>query len=69
MIVIIAPYFLQVTLVAGPPVEVQVRDLVVSLYTSLVAIGIPTTEESWPGLISLVVAGLQSIHAALEKQQ
>ena len=30
-IVIIAPSFLQVTVVAGPPVEVQVRDLVVSL--------------------------------------
>ena len=29
------------TLVAGPPVEVQVRDLVVSLYTNKVAVGTP----------------------------
>ena len=28
---ITAPFFLQVTVVAGPPMEVQVRDLVVSL--------------------------------------
>ena len=42
LIVIIAPSFLQVTSVAGPPVEVQVRDLVVSPYTSVVAVGVPT---------------------------
>ena len=42
LIVITAPSFLQVTVVAGPPVEVQVRDLVVSPYTSVVAVGVPT---------------------------
>jgi len=41
----IAPFFLQVTVVAGPPVEVQVRDLVVSLYTSVVAVGVPKTQK------------------------
>jgi len=30
-----------VTLVAGPPVEVQLRDLVVSMYTNKVAVGTP----------------------------
>ena len=44
LIVITAPSFLQVTVVAGPPVEVQVRDLVVSLYTSVVAVGVPETK-------------------------
>ena len=44
LIVITAPSFLQVTVVAGPPVEVQVRDLVVSLYTSEVAVGVPETK-------------------------
>ena len=43
--VIIAPSFLQVTVVAGPPVEVQVRDLVVPLYTSVVAVGTPEAKE------------------------
>ena len=41
LMVIMTPSFLQVTVVAGPPVEVQVRDLVVSLYTSVVAVGVP----------------------------
>jgi len=41
--VITAPFFLQVTVVAGPPVEVQVRDLVVSLYASMIAVGAPET--------------------------
>jgi len=41
LIEIIAPSFLQVTVVAGPPVVVHVKDLVVSLYTSVVAVGIP----------------------------
>jgi len=41
LIVITPPFFLQVALVAGPPVEVQVRDLVVPLYTSVVAVGAP----------------------------
>jgi len=44
LIVITAPSFLQVTLVAGPPVEVQVRDLVVPLYTSVVTVGVPETK-------------------------
>ena len=44
LIAIISPLFLQVTFVAGPPVEVQVRDLVVSLYTSVVAVGVPETK-------------------------
>jgi len=43
LIAIISPLFLQVTFVAGPPVEVQVRVLAVSLYTSVVAVGVPTT--------------------------
>ena len=43
--VITAPSFLQVTVVAGPPVEVQVRDLVVPLYTSVVAVGVPATKK------------------------
>ena len=50
--VITAPSFLQVTVVAGPPVEVQVRDLVVSLYPSVVAVGVPETKEPWNGLYS-----------------
>ena len=50
--VITPPSFLQVTLVAGPPVEVQVRDLVVSLYTSVVVVGVPETKEPWNGLYS-----------------
>jgi len=41
LIVNTVPFFLQVTVVAGPPVEVQVRDLVVSLYVSMVAVGAP----------------------------
>ena len=45
LIVITSPSFLQVTVVAGPPVEVQVRDLVVPLYTSLVAKGAPATKK------------------------
>ena len=40
-IAILTPFFLQVTVVAGPPVEVQVRDLVVPLYTNKVAVGTP----------------------------
>ena len=44
-LVITAPSFIQVTVVAGPPVEVQVRDLVVSLYTSEVALGVPKTQK------------------------
>jgi len=42
-IVITLPSFLQVTVVAGPPVEVQVKDLVVSLYTNMFAVGVPAT--------------------------
>ena len=42
LIDITPPSFLQETVVAGPPVEVQVRDLVVSPYTSVVAVGVPT---------------------------
>jgi len=53
VVVIIAPSFLQVTVVAGPPVEVQVRDLVVSLYTSVVVVGVPETKEPWNGLYSI----------------
>ena len=45
LVVNIAPFFLQVTVVTGPPVEVQVRDLVVSLYTSVVAVGVPKTPK------------------------
>ena len=45
LIVITAPSFLQVTVVAGPPVEVQVRDLVEPLYTSAVVVGVPTTQK------------------------
>ena len=41
LMVIMAPSFLQVTVVAGPPVEVQVRDLAASLYSSVVAVGVP----------------------------
>ena len=41
LMAIMTPSFLQVTVVAGPPVEVQVRDLVVSLYSSVVAVGAP----------------------------
>ena len=43
LIVITAPFFLQVTVVAGPPVEVQVKDLVVSLFVSMIAVGAPET--------------------------
>jgi len=43
-IAILAPSFFQVIVVAGPPVEVQVRDLVVSLYTSVVTVGTPETK-------------------------
>jgi len=42
LIVITAPFFLQVTVVAGPPVEVQVKDRVVSLYINVVEVGVPT---------------------------
>jgi len=45
LIVIITPFFFQVTVVAGPPAEVQVRDLVESLYTSAVVVGVPTTQK------------------------
>ena len=41
LMAIMTPFFLQVTVVAGPPVEVQVRDLAVALYTSVVAVGVP----------------------------
>ena len=41
LMVIMTPSFLQVTVVAGPPVEVQVRDLAASLYSSVVAVGAP----------------------------
>ena len=41
LMAIVDPSFVQVTVVAGPPVEVQVRDLVVSLYSSVVAVGAP----------------------------
>ena len=41
LMVIMDPSFLQVTVVAGPPVEVQVRDLAVPLYSSVVAVGVP----------------------------
>jgi len=44
-IVITPPSFIQVTVVAGPPVEVQVKDLVVSLYTNMFAVGVPATEN------------------------
>ena len=47
--VITAPFFLQVTVVAGPPVEVQVRDLLVSLYPSVVTVGVPETENHGQG--------------------
>jgi len=43
-IAIIAPSFLQVTVVAGPPVEVQVRDLALSLYTSVAVLGVPESK-------------------------
>ena len=45
LIVITPPSFLQVTVVAGPPAEVQVRDRVVWLYTSAVVVGVPTTQK------------------------
>jgi len=45
LIVITPPSFLQVTVVAGPPVEMQVSDLAVSLYTSAVVVGLPTTQK------------------------
>ena len=43
--VITPPSFIQVTVIAGPPVEVQVRDLVEPLYTSAVVVGVPTTQK------------------------
>jgi len=45
LLVITPPSFLQATVVAGPPVDVQVRDLVVSLNTSAVVVGLPTTQK------------------------
>ena len=39
-------------MVAGPPVEVQVRDLAASLYTSVVAVGVPKTKDPWNGFYS-----------------
>ena len=44
LMVILTPSFLQVTVVAGPPVEVQVRDLAVALYSSVVAVGVPESK-------------------------
>ena len=46
------PSFLQVTLVAGPPVEVQVKDLVVSLYVNMCAVGLPATQNYAMGIFS-----------------
>ena len=42
LMVITAPFFLQVTVVAGPPVEVQAKDRVVSSYINVVTVGAPT---------------------------
>ena len=42
------------TVVAGPPVEVQVRDLVVSSYTSVVAVGTPETKNDGVNLLAVV---------------
>ena len=51
--VITTPSFLQVTVVAGPPVEVQVRDLVVSsLYTNEVAVGTPEIKNHGVDFVS-----------------
>jgi len=41
-----------VTVVAGPPVEVQVRDLVVSLYTNEVAVGPPEIKNHGVDFVS-----------------
>ena len=53
--VITPPSFVQVTVVAGPPVEVQVSDLAVSLYTSAVVVGLPTTQKYHAGNLLAVV--------------
>ena len=45
LVVIITPLFLQVTVVAGPPVDVQVRELVVSLYTNMAAVTAPERKK------------------------
>ena len=50
--VITPPSFIQVTLVAGPPVEVQVKDLVVSLYVNMCAVGLPATQNYAMGIFS-----------------
>ena len=60
LIVITTPFLLQVTVVAGPPVEVQVKDLVVSLYTNEVAVGTPEIM----GWILLAVIKLWTSHSS-----
>ena len=52
MIVIGAPFFFQVTFVAGPPVGVQVRDLIISLYTSSVEVGTPEMKNHGVDIIN-----------------
>ena len=47
LIVNTVPFFLQVTVVAGPPVEVQVKDRFVSSYIKVVAVGVPTMGEHY----------------------
>ena len=44
--VITAPSFVQVTVVAGPPVEVQVRVLDSLLKVSSVTLGVPTNKRA-----------------------
>ena len=53
-IVILSPFSLQVTVVAGPPVEVQVRDMVVSLYTSAVTVGLPEFKNNGVDLLAVI---------------
>ena len=54
--VITLPSFLQVTVVAGPPVEVQVKDLVVSLYTNMCAVGLPAKDIARSDIMKLKVS-------------
>ena len=62
LIVNTVPFFLQVTVVAGPPVEVQVKDRLVSSYIKVVAVGVPTMGEHYNNSLICHVDSICVIH-------
>ena len=52
------------TVVAGPPVEVQVRDLVVSSYSSVVTVGLPEFKNLL-AVINLLMSHSSYTHAII----